>query len=359
VRPGSRELGGRAIWSEVDIRMMRRAIQLSKRGFPAPNPHVGCVIALKEQIVGEGYHHHAGAAHAEIEALKIAKGEARGATAYVSLEPCNHHGRTPPCTKALIEAQVKRVVIACRDPNPAAAGGIDRLKSEGIIVEAGLLEKQAAAANDQFLTAMRLNRPRILLKAAMSLDGRIALPNGDSKWITSPDARKLGHRLRAECGAVLVGRRTVEADDPELTARIPGVVNQPLRIVLDPKGKLGSHWKVFDDSAPSLHVVNGTFGLRSTADGFDLAELCSALFKQGVSGLMVEGGASTAAHFVEAGIVDLVELFVAPKLLGSGPAWVEGLNLDAVGQAPLFKLHSVKKLKADLNISLRFERGNF
>jgi len=244
------------------------------------------------------------------------------------------------------------------DPNPKAAGGLVKLKKAGIVVESGLLEPEAAAANDQFLTAMKLKRTRVLLKTAMSLDGRIALPSGESKWLTNPDARRAAHRLRAECGAVLVGRRTVELDDPALTARIAGVVNQPVRIVLDPSAKLGAHWKVFDASAPSLHIVNGTFGLEAGPEGFDLEELCRALFEQGLTGLMVEGGGLTSARFIRSGLVDRIELFVAPKILGSGSAWIEGLRVDSVSDAPKFTVESLRKLKADIQISLRPERGN-
>jgi len=341
-----------------DIAMMRRAIRLSMRGFPAPNPHVGCVIATGDTIVGEGYHHYAGAPHAEVEALTAAGSNATGATAYVTQEPCNHQGRTPPCTEALLAAKIARVVVACLDPNPIAAGGIEKLRSAGVEVSVGLLDAEAAEANDQFLTAMRFKRPRVVLKAAMSLDGRIALPSGESKWLTSPLARKQAHRLRAECGAVLVGRRTVEADDPSLTARIPGVVNQPIRVILDPGAKLHGHWKVFDDSAPTIHVVNGTFGLLAGPEGFNLDELCEALFKKGVLGLMVEGGAATISRFIKARLFDRVELFVAPKLLGNGPSWVDGLGLERLADAPELSLISLKKLKGDVQISLRHERGN-
>jgi diaminohydroxyphosphoribosylaminopyrimidine deaminase/5-amino-6-(5-phosphoribosylamino)uracil reductase len=338
---------------------MQRAIRLSKRGLPAPNPHVGCVITQADRMVGEGYHHYAGARHAEVEALAAAGSEAAGSTVYVTLEPCNHFGRTPPCAEALIAANVGRVVVACLDPNPVASGGIARLRGAGIAVETGLMAEEAYVANEQFHVAMRLRRPCVTLKAAISLDGRIALPSGESKWLTSPDARARGRRLRAECGSVLVGRRTVEADDPALTARISGVVNQPLRVVLDPSAKLDSHWKVFDSSGPSLHVVDGTLGLRAGPMGFDPADLCAALFEQGVTGLLVEGGASTASRFIQTGLVDRIELFVAPKLLGSGPSWLEGLIVHRLADAPLFKIVSLKKLKVDVQISLRAERGNF
>lgn len=346
-------------WSDVDVRLMRRAIRLSQRGWPAPNPHVGCVIARDGEIVGEGFHGFAGGNHAEVEALLAAGHRAEGATAYVTLEPCNHHGRTPPCTRALIQAGIARVVGACTDPNPPAHGGFEILREAGIQVEQGLLEGEAASKNEQFLTAMALKRPRVLVKAAISLDGRVALPTGESKWITGPDARRRAHRLRAECGAVLVGRKTVEADDPMLTARLPGVVNQPVRVVLDPGSKLDTHWKVFDSSAPTLHVVDGALGLRAGAGGFDLAALCAALFERGLTGLMIEGGPRTVSSFLRAGLVDAIELFVAPKLLGSGTVWAEDLGIKTVDQALQYEVRSLKKLKADVQISLRTKRGTF
>jgi diaminohydroxyphosphoribosylaminopyrimidine deaminase/5-amino-6-(5-phosphoribosylamino)uracil reductase len=259
----------------------------------------------------------------------------------------------------LIQAQVQRVVVACPDPNPRAAGGLERLAANGIAVEVGLLQEGAAAANERFLTAMKLKRPRIVLKAAMSLDGRIALPSGESKWLTAPDARAVSHRLRAESGAVLVGRKTVEADDPLLTARIPGVVNQPVRIVLDPYGKLQPHWRVFDSSAPTIHVVNGKYGFHAGTDGFDLGGLCRTLFEEGITGVLVEGGAYTAGQFMRSGLVDAAELFVAPKLLGSGPAWMDDLGVKSLAEAPRLSVTSLKMLKADVQISLRVERGNF
>ena len=337
----------------LDARFMRRAIEISRRGFPAPNPHVGCVICQGDQIVGEGYHHFAGGLHAEAEALKVAGEAARGAAAYVTLEPCTHFGRTPPCADALIHAGVRRVVVACLDPNPKAMGGLDKLRAAGIEVESGVLQDEAAAANTQFLLAMEKRRPHIVLKAASSLDGRTALPNGESKWITGPAARREGHRLRALCGAVLVGRRTVEMDDPQLTARIPGVKNQPVRIVLDPLGKLGSHWKVFDASAPTIHLTRGHLGVAYGSEGFDVHELAAALFDQGINGVLVEGGALTLSQFLKARLFDKVELFLGAKVLGAGPNWAELPGLASITDAPSLSVTRVRRLQGDIQISLR------
>ncbi|AIE85787.1 bifunctional diaminohydroxyphosphoribosylaminopyrimidine deaminase/5-amino-6-(5-phosphoribosylamino)uracil reductase RibD [Fimbriimonas ginsengisoli] len=324
-----------------DERLMRRAIALSRRGFPAPNPHVGCVLVRDGEIVGEGYHHHAGAPHAEAAALSVAGERARGADAYVTLEPCNHFGRTPPCTDALLRAGVRRVVAACPDPNPVASGGLARLAENGVATEIGLLQQEAEAANFRFLSAMRMRRPHVTIKAAVSLDGRIALPSGESQWITGPAARREGHRLRAECGAVLVGRRTVEMDDPQLTARIPGVVNQPLRIVLDPRGRLTGKERVFDAAAPTKHVTGPV----------DLNELLVELFNDGVTSLLVEGGGTTIAGFVRSRLADAVELFLAPKLLGDGPSWLNGLDLGNLAEAPSLEIDRIKRLGPDLRLS--------
>src|SRR5579885_2122161 len=205
---------------------MRRAIELSKNGFPAPNPHVGCVIVKNGEIVGEAYHDHAGAPHAEVVALTQAREKANGADVFVTLEPCNHQGRTGPCSQALIQAGVANVTAACLDPNPKAKGGLKALKESGVKVSHGLMQKEASAANEVFLKSMEQRSPYLVGKVAMSLDGRVAMPNGDSKWITNEASRAIGHRLRAECGAVLVGRNTVARDNPHLTARVEGVVNQ-------------------------------------------------------------------------------------------------------------------------------------
>ena len=329
-------------WSDADTRFMRRAIEVSKQGFPVPNPHVGCVLVQDDRIIGEGFHHHAGAAHAEVDALARATESPAGSTAFVTLEPCNHQGRTGPCSLALIEAGVARVVYAVPDPNPRAVGGGERLREAGIQVECGLLAEEASAANRQFLFAIEHKRPLVVLKAACSLDGRIALPSGESQWITGEAARLEGHRLRAELGAVLVGRRTVEVDDPELTARIPDVVNQPLRVVLDPSQKLTGGEKVFNERAETLWV----------RWPFELDNLLADLFSRGVTGLLVEGGSRTHASFLRAGFCDELHLFVAPKVLGDGPAWVEGLDLPSLASSMGFELKSAAPLGADLHMTL-------
>lgn len=341
----------------VAERMMRRAIELSKQGYPAPNPHVGCVIARGESVVGEGFHRHAGALHAEAMALAEAGNEARGAEVYVTLEPCNHQGRTPPCSEALIQTGVSSVTIACLDPNPAAAGGAAKLEANGISVRTGLLEAEAAAANELFLTAMSRKRPFVVGKAAMSLDGRVALPSGESKWITSEEAREQGHRLRAECGAVLVGRNTIVRDEPHLTARIPEVVNQPVRIVLDPNSALTGYEPVFGNDAPTWHVVKlpsreGHILAPMRGVLLDLRQLLSEFFARGVIAILVEGGPITLGHFIREGLLDRLELFMAPKTLGAGPCWNE-IGVAQLADAPSFRLEGVKELGPDLWMTYR------
>jgi len=320
---------------------MREAVEASKNGWPAPNPHVGCVIVRGEEMVGVGWHEYAGGPHAEVAALTDAGDRAAGATAYVTQEPCNHFGRTPPCSQALIRAGIRRVVIATMDPNPKAAGGAQTLQDAGIEVVAEVLEAEVESVNEMFLSAVRRRRPVVVLKAAMSLDGRIALPSGESKWITGPPARLAGHRLRAECGAVLVGRRTVELDDPLLTARFDGVVNQPVRIVLDPSNRLTGKEQVFGPEAETMHVT-GTI---------DLPELLSTLFERRVIGVLVEGGATTHGHFLREQLADRLEIFVGPKVLGDGPSWASGLGISALSQAPEFRLQNTQVVGADVQLS--------
>ncbi len=326
----------------TDAAYMDRAVRISRRGFPAPNPHVGCVLVKDGIIVGEGWCPYAGGPHAEAMAIANAGEAAQGADAYVTLEPCNHFGRTPPCSLALIAAGVKRVFVAVAETNPRAMGGIARLEEAGISVQVGLGASKAAAANHQFIFAMRHRRPFVVAKAGCGLDGRIALPSGESKWITSPTARRAGHRLRAEAGAVLVGYRTVVADNPHLTARLPRVVNQPLRVVLDPQSGLSGSERLFDDAAPTLWLQ----------EELSPAEVVARVSETGATGLLIEGGGRTIARFLAAGLIDRLELFVAPRVLGDGPSWCNGLDLDNLTQAPEFHLTATRRLGPDLQLTL-------
>lgn len=325
---------------------MRRAVKLSQRGWPAPNPRVGCVIMQKGQVVGEGYHRYAGGPHAEVEALHQAGPDAAGAGVFVTLEPCNHFGRTPPCSQALISAKVKRVFYALADPNLTASGGAETLRRAGIEAIEGLERDHALQTNWPWLSATRRQRPFIAVKAAMSLDGRIALPSGESQWITNESARAAGRRLRAEYGAVLAGRGTVMADDPLLTARIRGLAHEPVRLVMDPHHKLGGEYRVFNGPSPArrivINAVDPTDIEAPYADGhFDLHNLMHVLFQSNVRMILVEGGSATISHFLRENLVDRIHLFTGDCVLGEGIPWAAfpGQPLSEIHRWHLAKVH--------------------
>jgi diaminohydroxyphosphoribosylaminopyrimidine deaminase / 5-amino-6-(5-phosphoribosylamino)uracil reductase len=303
--------------TELDSQFMRRAVELAQGGFPAPNPRVGCVLVRDGVIIGEGFHDHAGGPHAEIVAISSCE-SSRGATAYVTLEPCNHTGRTGPCSVALLEAGVSRVVYAVADPNEKAQGGAEFLCQEGVEVEAGVLEFEAREVNKQFLFATENRRPFVTLKAAITRDGFLAREDGTSQWISSEEARMDGHRLRAERGSVMVGRGTVLLDNPLLTSRIPGVVNQPVRVVLDPWKRLSGDERVFDDSAETIWL-NRFEEEDLTVDG-----ILGYLFDQGIRGVLVEGGAETLRRFLVVGMGQELVLYVGDMEFGSGKVWDGG-----------------------------------
>jgi diaminohydroxyphosphoribosylaminopyrimidine deaminase/5-amino-6-(5-phosphoribosylamino)uracil reductase len=322
---------GSSVFSVADARFMRRALALAERGrgTTQPNPVVGAVIARGGRIAAEGFHRKAGEAHAEVNALANLRGSARGTTFYVTLEPCDHTGRTGPCTAALIAARPARVVVGCRDPNPIVNGrGIARLRRAGIRVDVGCLEAECAAAIRAYTIWVRERRPFVTLKAAATLDGFIAerpTTRGAGRepapvWITGRQARAAAHALRAEHDAILVGAGTVRADNPRLTVRLAGrrSVRQPLRVVLAGRRALPPRAHVFDRSAPTLQIDGGPRGRVSPARALAL------LAARGVHSVLVEGGAAIAGAFVKAGLVDRVALFVAPKLLGGGVSIAAG-----------------------------------
>ncbi|WP_205126178.1 bifunctional diaminohydroxyphosphoribosylaminopyrimidine deaminase/5-amino-6-(5-phosphoribosylamino)uracil reductase RibD [Nocardioides nitrophenolicus] len=307
---------------------MRRALALAATpGVPLhPNPRVGCVLLAPDgSIVGEGYHHGAGTPHAEVEALKVAGERARGATAVVTLEPCNHTGRTGPCAQALIAAGVTRVVIAQRDPNPQAAGGLDTLLEAGLEVDAGLLADEAAELNRTWTFAHLNGRPFVTWKFATTLDGRSAAADGSSRWVSSPAARRDTHLLRALCDTMLVGANTVEVDDPQLTVRGDDdqpVGEQPLRVVLGER-ELAEDRRVFDDAAPTVHL--------RTRDPEQALRILYAEHDR--HHVFLEGGPTLAAAFLRAGLVDEVVTYVAPMLLGAGRSAVGDLGIGTIGDA--------------------------
>jgi diaminohydroxyphosphoribosylaminopyrimidine deaminase/5-amino-6-(5-phosphoribosylamino)uracil reductase len=335
-----------------DAAFMRRALDNAERGRgrTSPNPLVGAVVVREERVVGEGAHLAAGGPHAEIEALAAAGEAARGATLYVTLEPCNHHGRTPPCAPAVVAAGVARVVAALTDPNPAVAGGgAAQLRAAGVAVEVGLLADEAERQNAAWLTAMRERRPHVTLKAAATLDGRIADVHGTSQWITGEAARAHAHRLRSYSDAIVIGITTALRDDPALTVRLGAPwPREPYRVVLDTHARLGADARLIHAATPAralvavgegapaarvaaLRAAGATVLVCSTSAGrLDPAALLAQLFEREVRAVLVEGGGETHAAFLDAGLVDRVALFVAPLLLGgrAAPAVVGGAGRE-------------------------------
>jgi diaminohydroxyphosphoribosylaminopyrimidine deaminase/5-amino-6-(5-phosphoribosylamino)uracil reductase len=315
---------------------MARALQLAERGLYTtdPNPRVGCVLVLDDEIVGEGWHERAGEAHAEAMALKAAGKRARGATAYVSLEPCCHHGRTPPCSNALIEAGVGRVIAAMTDPNPRVAGnGLAALRDAGIEVDSGLLESQAQALNPGFIKRMRTGRPFVRVKLAMSLDGRTALASGASRWITGEAAREDVHRLRARSSAVLTGSGTVLNDNPSMNARLDDMADvvQPLRVVLDSRLRMPPEARMLSLPGKTLVLTAHNDAaaierlreagaevavLPSGEAGIDLNAVLDHLGKLEINEVLVEAGATLSGALLRGGMVDELVVYIAPALMG-------------------------------------------
>lgn len=348
---------------------MRRALASARQGLgrSSPNPAVGAVVVAGGRIVGRGFHQKAGTPHAEVHALRQAGELARGATIYVTLEPCNHQGRTPPCTRAILEAGIRRVVYGASDPNPQAQGGGRFLATRGLQVTGGVLAQQCQEEHRFFLTSVRLGRPHVILKTAATLDGRTATASGDSRWVTGPAARQEAHRWRNWCDAICVGAGTACTDDPQLTCRLERGRN-PLRVVVDTSLKLPPTARVINPaSTAGCLVACGPQALArrrarlekegaevlllpAAPGGVDLAALLAELHHRGVISLLLEGGASLAWGFLAAGLVDEVMYFLAPKLIGgaSAPGMIGGAGFAQMAQAlPLGPL-SVKKFGEDL-----------
>jgi diaminohydroxyphosphoribosylaminopyrimidine deaminase/5-amino-6-(5-phosphoribosylamino)uracil reductase len=357
-------------FTATDHLFMARALRLAERGAytTKPNPMVGCVIAQGEEIVGEGFHERAGQAHAEVIALQAAGARAKGATAYVTLEPCAHTGRTGPCADALIAAGVSRVIAAMRDPFPQVDGaGFDKLRAAGIAVESGLMENQARELNRGFLSRIERGRPWVRVKLATSLDGRTAMASGESKWISGEASRLDVQRWRARAGAILTGANTVLMDDPSLTVRLENDAPfvPPLRVVLDPGLATVARGKVRDDSAPTLYIHAPDAKLprdlqveRATAPvqggRFDLTAVLELLAARGINEVQVEAGATLAGAFVAAGLADEVLLYVAPVLLGerARPLFA-GLGIDAMAQRAQLKVIDARVMGEDQRLLLR------
>ncbi|NBB97992.1 MAG: bifunctional diaminohydroxyphosphoribosylaminopyrimidine deaminase/5-amino-6-(5-phosphoribosylamino)uracil reductase RibD [Alphaproteobacteria bacterium] len=345
---------------------MRLAIALGARGLGRvwPNPAVGCVIVRDGRILARGWTAPGGRPHAE--ALALAKCDARGATAYVSLEPCAHHGRTPPCCDALVQAGVARVVTALTDPDPRVAGqGHARLRAAGIAVTEKVEAQAARAANAGFLLRVTENRPFLTLKLAMTLDGRIATATGESRWITGPEARRAVHAMRARHDAVLVGGGTARADDPDLTVRDMGVAHQPVRVVasagldLDPAGRLGRSaqdvpvWLLHGAGldVPKAWASTGArlIGCALGDPGLDPRAMMTALAAEGITRVLCEGGGALAASLIGAGLVDELVVIHAGKLVGAdGRAGLGTLGVTRLADAPQFELAKARRLGADV-----------
>jgi diaminohydroxyphosphoribosylaminopyrimidine deaminase/5-amino-6-(5-phosphoribosylamino)uracil reductase len=338
---------------------------------------VGAVVVRQGEIVGEGYHRRAGMAHAEVNALLDAGDRARGADLYVTLEPCNHHGRTPPCSRAVLESGIARVFVGMNDPNPRVVGGGSQfLRSQGVSVVEGVLEDECRRLNQAFIKHATTGRPYVVLKAAATLDGRMATRTGDSRWVTNEHSRRFVHQLRCDLDAILVGSRTALADDPQLTARLPGKprCRQPVRIVLDSRLvlPLGSTllktvetaplWVACSEKAPEereealLRAGASVIRLPWDHGGVRLGSLLDELGKRQISSLLVEGGARTLGSFIQDGLADAFFFFYAPKILGDDAAvpLAAGRSVDVMAEAkPAYDVR-VRRFVGDVMLHGRF-----
>ncbi|MEH6541252.1 bifunctional diaminohydroxyphosphoribosylaminopyrimidine deaminase/5-amino-6-(5-phosphoribosylamino)uracil reductase RibD [Halopseudomonas aestusnigri] len=368
-------------WSAADREWMSRALMLAERGVytTEPNPRVGCVLVADGRIVGEGWHVRAGEGHAEVNALAQAGDLARGATAYVTLEPCSHFGRTPPCADALVKAGVSRVVAAMQDPNPQVAGnGLNRLREAGIEVSCGLLEAQAQALNPGFIKRMQQGLPWVRVKLAMSLDGRTAMASGESKWITGPAARADVQRLRARSGAVVSGADSVLLDDSALTVRaaelgLPAdeaaaaAERQPLRVLIDSLRRVPLDQRFFRETGPTLVISTSAEQAADDyraagsellavpgADGkVDLHAVLQTLAERGCNEVLVEAGAGLSGAFWRAGLVDELIVYMAPRLLGSQARPLMQLPFESMSEAMDVAIVDMRAIGQDWRITAR------
>lgn len=353
---------------------MKLALQLaaSARGNTNPNPLVGAVIVKDGVIVGTGMHRKAGEPHAEVYAFNMAGEQAKGATLYVTLEPCSHYGKTPPCALRVKESGVSRVFVAMQDPNPSVAGrGIQLLRDAGIEVEVGLLEDEARLLNERFIHNMLTNRPFIRTKYAMTLDGKIATHTGDSKWITADAAREDVHRIRHEVDGILVGIQTVLADNPSLTTRLPeNYGKNPTRIIFDTQLRTPLDANVCNDEAPTIFVVGSdvteaqkapfeALGKTIITAGTTLEETLETLHTHGITDILVEGGGAIHSSFIRAQLVNQYIIYVAPKIIGGAHALspVTGADVDFMREAVDVKFSSFEAIGDDLKI-IAYPKGD-
>lgn len=356
---------------ELNINYMQRAIALAKKGggFVHPNPLVGCVVVKNGEIIAEGYHERYGGFHAERNALNACTADPKGAMLYVTLEPCCHVGKTPPCTDIIIEKDIRKVVVGILDPNPLVSGkGVKKLQDTGIEVVTGIEENSIKELNKVFLKFIKTRRPYVLMKYAMTMDGKIASCSGDSKWITCEASRQAVHTLRSEMMGIVVGRGTVAADDPMLNCRLDGQPHQPIRIVIDGKASLSPtsrsaqtakeyHTIVAHTDAAKPERLNALQekGVETVCclakDGrVDICDFVNRMGAQGIDSLLLEGGASLNASFLEAGCVDEVYAFIAPKIIGGSgaPSPVSGKGFQMMSEAIALEHLSVENTGCDL-----------
>ncbi len=359
-----------------DERFMREALKLAeiRKGLTHPNPTVGAVVVKDGKIIGKGFHKKAGMPHAEREAIDdaVRKGfNIEGSTMYVTLEPCCHHGRTPPCTEAIIDKKIKRVVIATEDPNPEVSGrGIEILKKNGIETVVGLLKEEAEKLNEDFFVYMKEKRPFIHIKIAQSIDGKIATKTGSSKWITSEESRRYVQKLRKESTAVMVGTNTVLKDNPELTVRYIETDSQPLRVVLDKNLIIPENFNVFNRSSKTILFTSETADRKAVnrlekkgiqvvklplnQGMFDLYDILFHLYSMGVVQLFVEGGKNLITQFLRKNIFDRISVFVAPKIIGEdGLSSFGKLGIENIEKSIKLNLEDIKRLENDILIQLK------
>ena len=356
--------------SDIHVKFMRRALILARKGIgkTGPNPAVGCVIVRDGAIVGEGWHKRAGTPHAEVHALAGAGDAARDADVYVTLEPCAHFGRTPPCAEALVAAGVGRVYAGMVDPNPRVAGrGLDILRAAGISVVAGILEDACREVNEPFIKHVTTGLPFVVLKSALTMDGKSATSCGDARWITNERSRRFVHKLRSQVDAIMVGAGTVIADDPELTCRIPGG-KDPLRVVVDSRLRVPLHARLFHLKSGAKTLVAAVSGDAAKIAGLrdlgadllicrekdgrvDLHDLMARLGAMGVQSLLLEGGSTLAGEALRLGLIDKALLFYAPKLVGGdGPGLFAGSGVERMEDAIMLKNVTLTRIGEDILI---------
>ncbi len=363
-----------------DIKYMKLALDLAKerKGLTHPNPSVSAVIVKDGKVIGKGVHLKAGYPHAEREAIKdaIQRGyDISNSTMYITLEPCCHYGRTPPCTEAIIDNRIKRVVVATLDPNPLVAGkGIEILKKAGIETSVGVLESEAKKLNEDFFVYIREKRPFINIKIAQTLDGKIATKTGSSKWITSEKSREFSHQLRKEATAIMVGVNTALKDNPELTIRYIDTEKQPIRILIDKELKTPLNYKIFNEKARTLVITSDLADEKKLKKleekenieiiklplymcKFKIKDILNELYQRDIMHLLIEGGKDTITKFIKENIFDKISLFIAPKLIGEdGISSIGLLDIEDINQSKELEIKSIKQIDKDIFLEI-YKKG--